>query len=913
MSSQALLNLLIQTSEKAWRKGGGGGASSGLGGGGGHGRGKGPGSRGGHFWINSNGRVEYGPKPKGARSGDSGGHSKAPHKVTAITSSRQRAGITGADVKRLRQSQGQGHNQGQSQGQRAVRTGRGGGSGKPVYGELRAGHRIKPQTGTQKLQGKKRMLSEMDKAIRSGKDPHGNPLSADSLHQLNILATGLRTEVRMGGGFKEIAKAIATKAKSEQGKNKTEAKIATLMGEFKKGTLNTGSPKGPGPRVTNPKQAIAIALSQARKVGKKATLPIMPLAQPDPTRPADIQQVHTGVMLALMVPPGIGQAIAVPGGEPVEDLHLTLAYLGDSTEMPRENMRLVQDALDEFYRTAKPISGEISGVGLFSNGAFYASFDSPDLAAFRSTLLSCLDKCGITPVSNHGFTPHITLAYLPEGSPLPAIPMPQLQVTFKAVTLAWGDQHFDYLLEPASLRPNEADEYLATFDRGLDAASKETKTKETDPGGSFTVFKDKQGAWRWVAVSSSGFQDRDGETVSTKALADDVARHDALGEYGPLKLGPLDWWHTPIIIGDCDFNGMHGKLLVESGTFRNPAVAEQLAQRIASKEFNPSVSLEFTHNEPGPRVLPGRVFNQIHKVRRALLPAEAASNIATTFQVVNPANASTGLITKEVKKQMDANKEKRLRELLGPGLADEFLAGTERSEKALEIAGVAFKAAAALDKPMDKSPMNAAPAVQTGAVATTAPAKTTKKDDLEGALDPNGMDSSAEDMAGAEGEDGEEEGDYEDSPTDQEADAILENLYTRIGQIVNDRVKATAEEILAAVNGLGSSSTKEVAALEAVSVALKEHTAALSKVTGENTALKEKVATLETQVAALNGTQPPAVQARLRPSQGKGMSAAQLTPELQNLVSSEKQAEDPYVAAAGNFLRGWPGAGIGQQ
>ena len=39
------------------------------------------------------------------------------------------------------------------------------------------------------------------------------------------------------------------------------------MHEFKEHTLHSGSKKGP--EVTNPKQAIAIALSEARKVGKK--------------------------------------------------------------------------------------------------------------------------------------------------------------------------------------------------------------------------------------------------------------------------------------------------------------------------------------------------------------------------------------------------------------------------------------------------------------------------------------------------------------------------------------------------------------------------------------------------------------------------------------------------------------------
>ena len=44
---------------------------------------------------------------------------------------------------------------------------------------------------------------------------------------------------------------------------KGKKKIEKVMHEFKEGKLHSGSKKGP--EVTNPKQAIAISLSEARK------------------------------------------------------------------------------------------------------------------------------------------------------------------------------------------------------------------------------------------------------------------------------------------------------------------------------------------------------------------------------------------------------------------------------------------------------------------------------------------------------------------------------------------------------------------------------------------------------------------------------------------------------------------------
>jgi hypothetical protein len=52
--------------------------------------------------------------------------------------------------------------------------------------------------------------------------------------------------------------------------SKAQKKVATVMHQFKAGTLNTGKPgPGKGPKVKSRKQAIAIALSEAAKVGKR--------------------------------------------------------------------------------------------------------------------------------------------------------------------------------------------------------------------------------------------------------------------------------------------------------------------------------------------------------------------------------------------------------------------------------------------------------------------------------------------------------------------------------------------------------------------------------------------------------------------------------------------------------------------
>ena len=68
-------------------------------------------------------------------------------------------------------------------------------------------------------------------------------------------------------GFKNSTKTQYSMGGYAKGGSKGTAKVGKVMGEFKAGTLHSGSKKGP--EVTNPKQAVAIALSEARKAGAK--------------------------------------------------------------------------------------------------------------------------------------------------------------------------------------------------------------------------------------------------------------------------------------------------------------------------------------------------------------------------------------------------------------------------------------------------------------------------------------------------------------------------------------------------------------------------------------------------------------------------------------------------------------------
>ena len=186
---------------------------------------------------------------------------------------------------------------------------------------------------------------------------------------------------------------------------------------------------------------------------------------------------------------------------------------------------------------------------------------------------------------------------------------------------------------------------------------------------SFSVYKDAKGRWRWAMVSSSAYQDRDREIVSQKSLAEAVAEHDRTGQRGE-----LDWWHTNILLGDADFGMLHGRMLLESGTFRDERIGAAISQKAAAQ----GGSLAFKHPKTEPE---NGVFHNIKIFRRSLLPQGRASNLFTSFSTTYKENGT-----------MNEEKLKALTDLIGDeALVKSLLDQAEKTDKAAEAAGFTYK------------------------------------------------------------------------------------------------------------------------------------------------------------------------------------------------------------------------------
>lgn len=167
-----------------------------------------------------------------------------------------------------------------------------------------------------------------------------------------------------------------------------------------------------------------------------------------PTATKAQEQAHTGVMVALFTP----ELAGLPGvTEPQDDLHITLAYLGntDDIQLARRKDRLIA-CLTAWASSEPPLIGVVNGLGRFFNAesdgtnAVYAAPDVASLPDARQRLIRCLGRAGIFAADNHGFTPHITLAYVPSDAPTPDIRPMGIPLALDAAWLAWGDERIAF-------------------------------------------------------------------------------------------------------------------------------------------------------------------------------------------------------------------------------------------------------------------------------------------------------------------------------------------------------------------------------------------------------------------------------------------------------------------------------------
>lgn len=151
-----------------------------------------------------------------------------------------------------------------------------------------------------------------------------------------------------------------------------------------------------------------------------------------------------GIMVALYPDPELAAKLALDGGEKPDELHVTLAYLGQIDEQTQPGPDLLVQEVAEWARQYPPLVGRISGIGRFNAGpgtdqpVTYASVDIPALPSAREGLVAMLDY----PVNTeHGYTPHMSLKY--GETDLNSLDIPTIETAFDQVSIVWGSDRHD--------------------------------------------------------------------------------------------------------------------------------------------------------------------------------------------------------------------------------------------------------------------------------------------------------------------------------------------------------------------------------------------------------------------------------------------------------------------------------------
>lgn len=225
------------------------------------------------------------------------------------------------------------------------------------------------------------------------------------------------------------------------------------------------------------------------------------------------------VMVALFPPPEIARQLAALGGWPdgstattADEMHLTLSFLG-STASVKEGV--LAATVQRFAENWQSLKGAINGYGRFTNihiegmDAVYATFDCKQLPEFRQALVAALASAGIVSPSEHGFVPHITLAYIPSAAATPPLSIPALEFEFDTVMTAYGN-------------------HLLRFELRGEKAGRNGRKAAPDPDKFFDYGFASRLKEEWPEIWAAGGNERGNETFQLWARWREGERTEAI-------------------------------------------------------------------------------------------------------------------------------------------------------------------------------------------------------------------------------------------------------------------------------------------------------------------------------------------------------------------------------------------------
>jgi 2'-5' RNA ligase len=180
---------------------------------------------------------------------------------------------------------------------------------------------------------------------------------------------------------------------------------------------------------------------------------------PDGARPVQVTvmaaaEVHTGAMVALIPTVEDAARLALDGGEPAEELHVTLAYLGEAADLGAQGQQDVIDAVSSAANGLPQVVADAFSVNVF-NPPGVASDDGKDrdtclvlgmsgdlIDAVHSLISEALWSVPM-PAQHLPWHAHMTIAYTDDLARVAEVASRVGPVRFDRLRLAFGGQHVD--------------------------------------------------------------------------------------------------------------------------------------------------------------------------------------------------------------------------------------------------------------------------------------------------------------------------------------------------------------------------------------------------------------------------------------------------------------------------------------
>ncbi len=236
--------------------------------------------------------------------------------------------------------------------------------------------------------------------------------------------------------------------------------------------------------------------------------------------------VFTGAMIALVPSAADAARLVVEGGEPIDRLHVTLAYLGDAADISFESRETIVNALS--IRDPIPVvEADAFSINVFNPGdvtdrdpCVVMGLSGADLANVHGYVIDTLSDIGFdTPEQHRPWIPHVTLAYTDDLSRVAEFADRVGPVTFDHIVVAFaGDYVYiplgspvpDVAADPVPAAPADPEPELypeGSFEAILTVEGIETGDSRAFLPGSLTVAPGPWWEFNWQPRIAEGHDD----------------------------------------------------------------------------------------------------------------------------------------------------------------------------------------------------------------------------------------------------------------------------------------------------------------------------------------------------------------------------------------------------------------------